>query len=262
MDDNSGISFHLILTLVVIGRLLSAVRPSKQGFTSTSAMPPKKLSSLSIASKLRSDTVTLNAASADFGNIVREYPLAVLRPSSVDDIITLVKCVYDNKGASPLANFTIAARGHGHSLRGQAMARDGIIIDMPSLGGRENSHGSGVPAVVSWRQSLGNYVDVGGGMLWIDVLLETLKHGLAPVSWTDYLYLTVGGTLSNAGISGSTFRFGPQISNVYEMDVVTGKNSLFRSFCLFEMIHHIDFNLKKGSPDSVRAAPRWKFQRT
>ncbi|KAI4376532.1 hypothetical protein MLD38_014282 [Melastoma candidum] len=75
-------------------------------------------------------------------------------------------------------------------------------------------------------EPLGNYIDVGGGMLWIDVLLETLKHGLTPVSWTDYLYLTVGGTLSNAGISGSTFRFGPQISNVYEMDVITGTGEM------------------------------------
>ncbi|CAI9782634.1 unnamed protein product [Fraxinus pennsylvanica] len=69
----------------------------------------------------------------------------------------------------------------------------------------------------------GNYVDVGGEQLWIDVLNATLEHGLAPVSWTDYLYLTVGGTLSNAGISGQTFLYGPQISNVLEMDVITGK---------------------------------------
>ncbi|CAL0320294.1 unnamed protein product [Lupinus luteus] len=66
------------------------------------------------------------------------------------------------------------------------------------------------------------YVDVGGEQLWIDVLHETLRHGLTPLSWTDYMYLTVGGTLSNAGINGTTFRFGPQISNVLELDVVTG----------------------------------------
>uniref|UniRef100_A0A9I9E0X3 Uncharacterized protein n=1 Tax=Cucumis melo TaxID=3656 RepID=A0A9I9E0X3_CUCME len=29
-------------------------------------------------------------------------------------------------------------------------------------------------------------------------------------SRTDYLYITVGGTLSNAGISGQSFRYGPQ----------------------------------------------------
>nr|GMD98465.1 cytokinin dehydrogenase 5 [Ipomoea batatas] len=67
------------------------------------------------------------------------------------------------------------------------------------------------------------FADVWGGELWIDVLKSTLEHGLAPKSWTDYLYLSVGGTLSNAGISGQAFNHGPQISNVHELDVVTGK---------------------------------------
>ena len=44
------------------------------------------------------------------------------------------------------------------------------------------------------------YVDVGGKQLWIDGLRATLRHGLTPRVWTDYLRLTVGGTLSNAGI--------------------------------------------------------------
>ncbi|KAI5072077.1 hypothetical protein GOP47_0012183 [Adiantum capillus-veneris] len=44
------------------------------------------------------------------------------------------------------------------------------------------------------------YADVRGGELWIDVLHATLHEGGAPKSWTDYLYLTVNGTLSNAGI--------------------------------------------------------------
>lgn len=66
------------------------------------------------------------------------------------------------------------------------------------------------------------YVDVSAGELWINILHETLKYGLAPKSWTDYLHLTVGGTLSNAGISGQAFRHGPQISNVHQLEVVTG----------------------------------------
>lgn len=66
------------------------------------------------------------------------------------------------------------------------------------------------------------YVDASGGELWIDILRECLKYGLAPKSWTDYLHLTVGGTLSNAGVSGQAFRHGPQISNVHQMEVVTG----------------------------------------
>ncbi|KAK4404821.1 Cytokinin dehydrogenase 1 [Sesamum angolense] len=50
--------------------------------------------------------------------------------------------------------------------------------------------------------------------------------GLAPKSWTDYLHLTVGGTLSNAGISGQAFQHGPQINNVYQLEVVTGRGEV------------------------------------
>ncbi|KAI4384645.1 hypothetical protein MLD38_002767 [Melastoma candidum] len=72
------------------------------------------------------------------------------------------------------------------------------------------------------------YVDVSGGELWINILRESLKYGLAPKSWTDYLHLTVGGTLSNAGISGQAFRHGPQISNVHQLEVITGKGELVK----------------------------------
>ena len=68
------------------------------------------------------------------------------------------------------------------------------------------------------------FVEAMGGDLWVDVLKATLEFGLAPKSWTDYLHLTIGGTLSNAGVSGQTFRHGPEISNVMQLEVVTGTN--------------------------------------
>ncbi|GKE13949.1 delta-1-pyrroline-5-carboxylate synthase-like protein [Tanacetum coccineum] len=49
---------------------------------------------------------------------------------------------------------------------------------------------------------------------------KILQNGYALKSWTDYLHLTVGGTLSNAWISGQACRHGPQINNVYELQVV------------------------------------------
>ena len=111
------------------------------------------------------------------------------------------------------SDLTVAARGHGHSLQGQAQAHRGVVINMESLKGSPEMqvHIGAEP-----------YVDVSGGELWIDILHEILKHGLAPKSWTDYLHLTVGGTLSNAGFSGQAFRHGPQINNVYQLEVVTG----------------------------------------
>nr|XP_018681643.1 PREDICTED: cytokinin dehydrogenase 6-like isoform X2 [Musa acuminata subsp. malaccensis] len=178
---------------------------------------PQGLLELDIADRIYVDPDTTTRFSTDFGRLTRAPPSAVLYPSSPDDIAALVRFSYFS-----LHPFTVAARGCGHSVRGQALAPGGVVVDMPSLGrGRDDrinvSRGDGSSF---W------YVDVGGEQLWIDVLHETLKHGLAPRSWTDYLHLTVGGTLSNAGVSGQAFRHGPQISNVYELEVVTGKGEM------------------------------------
>ena len=152
-------------------------------------------------------------ASKDFGKLVHlPNPATVLYPCSIEDIASLVKFSYNL--SSP---FSIAARGRGHCHSGQAMAPHGVVVEMRSL--NDCSRGSGIR--VTKNSILGSYADVGGEQLWVDVLKATVKHGLAPVSWTDYLYLTVGGVLSNGGISGQTFRRGPLISNVYEMDVLT-----------------------------------------
>ncbi|GFP80237.1 cytokinin dehydrogenase 4 [Phtheirospermum japonicum] len=161
----------------------------------------------SFENRLHNDSLSITEASRDYGNIFHNVSSYVLQPSSVDDIINLTRS---------LSNKTIAARGHGHSVRGQAMALGGVVVNMTALS---------VPGriEIGGNASSGYYADVEGGQLWIDVLRATLRHGLAPVSWTDYLYLTVGGTLSNAGISGQAFLRGPQISNVLQLEVVTGK---------------------------------------
>ncbi|KAL6145188.1 PREDICTED: cytokinin dehydrogenase 1-like [Fragaria vesca subsp. vesca] len=150
----------------------------------------------------------------DFGNVYHHLPSAVLYPKSVSDISSTIKLIFEMGSGSEL---TVAARGHGHSFHGQAQAHRGVVINMESL------KGSPEMQVHLGQQP---YVDVSGGELWINILHETLKHGLAPKSWTDYLHLTVGGTLSNAGISGQAFRHGPQINNVYQLEVVTGKGDI------------------------------------
>ncbi|KAL6507198.1 Cytokinin dehydrogenase [Orobanche hederae] len=179
------------------------------------ALPSHDIPSHHLQNKLQTDPDAIKAASKDYGNLVQENPCAVLYPSSVQDIVDLIKM--SNNRSTP---FTISARGRGHSVRGQATAAGGVVVDMPSLS-RNGSVGCGIR--VSCSPLLGYYADAGGEVMWIDVLQAGLKHGLVPVSWTDYLYLTVGGTLSNAGISGQSFLYGPQISNVLELDVITGK---------------------------------------
>ncbi|KAJ7567676.1 hypothetical protein O6H91_01G001900 [Diphasiastrum complanatum] len=151
-------------------------------------------------------------ASRDFGNIHHTFPAAVLYPDSVKDIATVVQFVYASS-----SNLTIAAKGAGHSIYGQSQARDGIVIEMSSLKGIEVFPGAFGEA---------SYVDARGGELWIDLITATMKLGFAPRSFTDYLHLSVGGTLSNAGVSGQAFRYGPQISNVFQLEVVTGKGEI------------------------------------
>lgn len=179
---------------------------------------------------LRHDSTALSSAATDFGHLVTSTPAAVLFPTSINDLVTLLKLA--NSRSVP---FNVAAKGCGHSVHGQAMAENGVVVEMTSL----NNNPSRIS--ISGSADAGFFADVGGEQMWIDVLTATLKHGLAPPSWTDYLYLTVGGTLSNAGISGQTFRYGPQICNVLELDVVTGtliklllnSKSLSVSYCKF-----------------------------
>ncbi|WVZ10335.1 hypothetical protein V8G54_014865 [Vigna mungo] len=216
MALNYPSSTCFILLLVTITRLIYTVGKTEQ----RKALILPDLDIENIFHKLRDDPETIQMASTDYGHIVHELPAAVFHPSSIDDIATLIKTSYNS-----FVPFHIAARGQGHSTQGQAMARDGVVVDMATLRKQRN----GVSITVSKDPLIGHYADVGGEQLWIDVLHASLEHGLAPVSWTDYLYLTVGGTLSNAGISGQSFRYGPQISNVHEMDVITGMQFL-RSF--------------------------------
>ncbi|KAK4490918.1 hypothetical protein RD792_001637 [Penstemon davidsonii] len=148
-------------------------------------------------------------AGKDFGGVQSSKPLAVIKPSTTDDVAKVIR------QASRSPHLTVAARGNGHSVSGQAMAHRGLVVDMKSV-----EYGIQVDPT-------GKYADVSGGALWEDVLKRcVLGHGLAPRSWTDYLDLTVGGTLSNAGVSGQAFVFGPQTENVTELEVVTGNGDV------------------------------------
>lgn len=205
---------YLCFVVLVLTRLITIIGHNEPW---PAEQLPANLGALNLSDRIRIDPPAINDASTDFGKLMAASPPSgVLYPSTIDDIAALVKASY----SSP-RTFPIAARGHGHSTHGQAFAPHGVVINMRSLSVNSNnrinvsycttSTGSSVPCV-----------DAGGEQLWIEVLMATLEHGLSPRSWTDYLHLTVGGTLSNGGISGQAFRYGPQISNVYEMDVITG----------------------------------------
>ena len=142
------------------------------------------------------------AAADDFGHLVRRMPEGVLRPASDQDVAATIRWARERRRK-------VAARGLGHSVFGRAQARGGIVIDMRHLR--------------TVHQVENDQVVVGAGATWSEVLAATLPRGLTPPVLTDYLELSVGGTLVVGGVGGTTSRHGVQSDNVVELDVVTGR---------------------------------------
>src|SRR5215211_228462 len=151
------------------------------------------------------DDASRAAAADDFGHLVHRQPLAVLKPGSVNDVVELIRFARCN-------NIHVAARGQGHSTQGQAQVEAGVVVDMATL------------TTVHEVNSTSALVD--GGTRWLDLLAQTIPQGLTPPVLVDFLELTVGGTLSLGGIGSKAFRFGPQVDNVLELQVVTGEGEL------------------------------------
>jgi FAD/FMN-containing dehydrogenase len=99
-------------------------------------------------------------------------------------------------------------RGRGHSQYGQSQVENGIVIDSSTLNA-VRLHDDG-------------FLDAQPGALWGEVVRAALARGLTPLVMVDVPILTVGGTLSVGGTGEMTHRYGTQVDNVLELDVVTG----------------------------------------
>jgi len=155
-------------------------------------------------------TTGLPPYAADFGRIISRQPRAVLIPGSVEDIAKIV-CfarAHDIQVAANGQSGTDDMR-ESHSNFGQSQVAAGIVIDMSPL-----------DRIFSINDDVAN---VGAGAHWADVFDASLPRGTTPPVYTDYLHLSVGGTLSVGGIGGTTWRFGLLVDNVLEIEVVTGR---------------------------------------
>ncbi|MFO7563395.1 MAG: FAD-binding protein [Enhygromyxa sp.] len=140
----------------------------------------------------------------DFGHVVQCRPREVSRPGNVEELVEIV-AEARQKGTR------VVARGMGHSVFGQSQVLDGRLVDMSSM--RR-----------VWVED--DFAIAEAGASWSDVVRVTVAHGLTPKVLTDYIGLSVGGTLSVGGIGGSSFRFGSQTDQVRELTVVTGTGDL------------------------------------
>ncbi|HET9142829.1 FAD-binding protein [Actinophytocola sp.] len=151
------------------------------------------------------DPAVLAEAGEDYGHVVRRPPVAVLRPGSVRDIVTAVRFANQH-------GITVAMRGQGHGVYGAARAT--LVIDSRAL------------ATIHRIDPDSAVVDA--GVRWGDLTRAALAAGRTPPVATDYLGLSVGGTLSVGGIGGASGRHGLQVDTVRELEVVTGDGRLVR----------------------------------
>jgi FAD/FMN-containing dehydrogenase len=124
--------------------------------------------------ELRFDEVTRNEHADDFGHIVRHVPEGVLLPGSADDVAKTIQWTAQR-------DCKFAPQGQRHSTFGRSQVQNGIVADMSTL--------RSIGAVE------GDRVVVEAGAKWGDVLRATLAHGKTPPVLTEYLELSVGGTL-------------------------------------------------------------------
>ncbi len=150
----------------------------------------------------------LQEAADDFGHIISEAPVAVLIPGSVDDICKLV----DFARANCIKIGGMSMIGNTHSTYGQSQVGGGVVIDMSSL------------AVIHEVNADNALVDA--GVRWSELLEETVPLGKSPPTLTDYVDLSIGGTISVGGVGGQVSRYGMQVDNVVELEVVTGRGKL------------------------------------
>jgi cytokinin dehydrogenase len=156
--------------------------------------------------RLEADPSGREEAADDFGHIVHRTPFAVLRPASTGDVVTMVR--YANR-----YRIRIAMRGQGHATHGQAQVDGGLVIDSRPL---------------ATIQFAGNTAVVDAGVRWLDLAQAAVARGLTPPVFTDYVELSVGGTLSAGGIGGTSQHHGLQVDNVLELEVVTGDGRVRR----------------------------------
>jgi FAD/FMN-containing dehydrogenase len=180
------------------------------GDSAPAAPPPPAVAPEGLAEelrpRLRGAIVPGSHASAEyqtnFGHVHEGRPAAVIRPGSREDLVEVFR-------EARARGLTVTTRGSAHSQSEQGVSRGGLLVDLRSMGRVLEVDAKAATATVE------------AGALWSDVVAATLREGLVPPVLTNNLAVTVGGTLSIAGVGVASFRHGTQCDQVEELEVVT-----------------------------------------
>ena len=143
----------------------------------------------------------------NYGRIFNWTPRFVVNPRSQADIVALVAFCRKNR-------LFLTNRGSAHSQSQLAINQDGVLVEMKSM------------AAIGEVDTKALTVDVEAGVVWRDLLHHLKKWDLVSRVLTNNLGVTIGGTLSMAGIGVASFKYGSQGDNVADMDVVTGEGKV------------------------------------
>jgi FAD/FMN-containing dehydrogenase len=189
----------------------SPAAPAPQPSLADEGLPPAELEEL----RARLDGVVLPGPQAhdefltNFGHLHHWRPRLVVKPVSAEDVVETLRFAKRH-------GLTVSTRGAAHSQSELAISRGGILLDMKSFGRILEVDEKGLTATVE------------PGAIWRDVVARVGRHGLIPPVLTNNLSVTVGGTLSVAGIGVASFKYGAQTDNVEELHVATVDGEVHR----------------------------------
>lgn len=162
--------------------------------------------SAKIAGQVLIDSDSLSEASTDFGRVVKRRPAAVVRPASASDVAAVMKFAGKH-------SLRVAARGCGHSQNGLSLS-DQIVLDL-----------RGLNQILDVDEPLGQ-VTCCAGATWRTLISKLLPLGLSPPVLTNNLDVTIGGTLSTAGLGVASWQRGAQADHCLALEVVTGEGEI------------------------------------
>jgi FAD/FMN-containing dehydrogenase len=149
----------------------------------------------------------LTDVSQDFGGVVQKYPKVVVLPKSIKDIVQTIKYA-SQKG------IRISPRGAGHSLSGQSLNQNGIILNLKNLDRIREIN----------KRELWFKADA--GVSWGKVVNACLPQGVIPPVLTNYFGVSIGGTHASGGIGAASFARGSQADNCLGVEVVTAEGEV------------------------------------
>ncbi len=161
-----------------------------------------------MSGQVLTDEAARNALASDFGHLVTRKPQAVVRPASTEDVARVIKF-------AAKYSLAVGTRGGGHSQSGQSLS-DQILLDMSALN-----------KLISVDEA-DPLLRCQAGIKWRALVEQLASQRLSPPVLTNNLDVTVGGTLSTAGLGVASWRHGTQADNCLELEVVTGTGEIVR----------------------------------